>query len=560
MTLRITRTGPPRVLALAAVTVLGTGLVLVPTTAAQAAPACGVTYEKRWDNGRAFGAAITITNGGEPIDGWSLTFAFPGSQRVTHGWPVTWTQATGSSQVTAASNARWNAALVNGAKMSIGFNASYSGPNADPTGFTLNGVECAVADTGNQPPAARLNPYRGATVYVNPEWSAKAGAEPGGSRVADQPTAVWLNSIAAIQGGAGGSMGLVDHLDRAVLQAAGRPMVVQLVLNNLPGRNCARVTANGELGPADQLRYRAEYVDPIAEILARPAYGNLRIVTIVEPDSLPNLITAVGPQWNATVLCQTMLANGGYVSGIGYAVAKLGVLPNVHTYLDAAHHGVIGWEPTFTGTAQLLARAAGAAGGNLASVRGFVTNTANYSALREPFVPLNAQTRLSRWIDHNQFNDELTFAQAFREELIRAGFAPTIGMLIDTSRNGWGGPARPTGPGTSTNINMFVDESRIDRRWSKENYCNQSGAGLGERPRAVPAEGVHAYAWIKPPGESDGASQVIHDSADRMCDPTYTGPPRGSTTRTGALPGAPPAGAWFPAQFQELMRHAYPPL
>ena len=31
----------------------------------------------------------------------------------------------------------------------------------------------------------------GARGYVNPEWSAKAAAEPGGSRVSNQPTAVW---------------------------------------------------------------------------------------------------------------------------------------------------------------------------------------------------------------------------------------------------------------------------------------------------------------------------------------------------------------------------------
>jgi cellulose 1,4-beta-cellobiosidase len=45
-----------------------------------------------------------------------------------------------------------------------------------------------------------------------------------------------------------------------------------------------------------------------------------------------------------------------------------------------------------------------------------------------------------------------------------------------------------------------------------------------------------------------------------MCDPTYAGPPRGSSTPSGALPGAPPFGAWFPAQFQQLMQNAYPPL
>jgi cellulose 1,4-beta-cellobiosidase len=411
------------------------------------------------------------------------------------------------------------------------------------------------------PQPAPANPYVGARVYVNPEWSAKALAEPGGNRVADQPTAVWLDRIAAIQGG--GAMGLAAHLDQAVVQAAGQPMVVQLVLYDLPGRNCGRTASDGELGPDELPRYKAEFIDPIAEILHRPAYANLRIVTVVEPDSLPNLVTNTGTRYTATPLCNTMLANGGYVDGIGYALAKLGALPNVANYLDVSHHGVIGWEDNLAPTVDLLAQAARASGSTTANVRGFVTNTANYSALREPYIPMVDPYRYSRWVDWNQFNDELTFAQAARVPLAQAGFDAGIGFLVDTSRNGWGGPARPTGPSTSTDPNTFVDQSRIDRRINKGNYCNQSGAGLGERPVAAPAEGIHAYAWIKPPGESDGASIPIPMPGvnfDRMCDPTYTGPPRGSSTPTGALAGAPPFGAWFAAQFQQLMQNAYPPL
>jgi cellulose 1,4-beta-cellobiosidase len=410
-----------------------------------------------------------------------------------------------------------------------------------------------------QPPPD--NPYVGARAYVNPQWSAKALAEPGGDRVANQPTAVWLDSIAAIQG-TPYKMGLAAHLDQAVVQAAGQPMVFQVVLYNLPGRNCGRMASDGELGESELPRYKAEFVDPIAEILGRPAYANLRIVTVIEPDSLPNLVTNTGARSTATLLCNTMLANRGYVDGVGYALAKLGALPNVANYLDVSHHGVIGWEDNLAPTVDVLAQAAAASGSTTANVRGFVTNTANYSALREPFIPMTEPYRYSRWVDFNQFNDEVTFAPPMRIQLALAGFAANVGFIVDTSRNGWGGPARPTGPSTSPDTNTFVDQSRIDRRITKANYCNQDGAGLGERPTVAPAEGIHAYAWIKPPGESDGASIPIPGAAafDRMCDPTYSGPPRGSSTPPGALPGAPPFGAWFPAQFQQLMQNAYPPL
>ena len=553
----------PTAVALAAAGAVAVSPVLVVTTAAHASSStCAVAYRKTWDTGTAFGADLTITNTGGPVDGWSLGFAFGGNQRITNGWPVAWTQPAGSSQVTAASTAPWNARLATGKSISIGFRARYRGANNSPAVFHLNGVACTAGGPGGQQPVA--NPYLGARGYVNPLWSAKARAEPGGDRVAEQPTAVWLDSVAAIQGvPRGGSkpvMGLADHLDRAVLQAAGQPMVVQLVLYNLPGRNCARMAPDGELGPADLPRYQTEFVDPIAAILARPAYAGLRIVTIIEPDSLPNLVTNATAWPSPSVLCDTMLANGGYVNGVGYALAKLGALPNVYNYVDVQHHGKIGWEETSGPTATLLARAAAASGSTPANVRGFVTNTAGYSALREPYIPINADTRRSRWIDYNVFNDELTFAQAFRSRLVGAGFPPGIGMVIDTSRNGWGGPARPSGPSSALEINTFVDSSRVDRRVNKGNYCNQTGAGLGERPTAAPAEGVHAYAWIKPPGESDGLSFSIHDAFDRMCDPTYGGPPRAGSTPTGALPGAPVAGDWFPAQFQQLLQNAYPPL
>jgi cellulose 1,4-beta-cellobiosidase len=137
-------------------------------------------------------------------------------------------------------------------------------------------------------------------------------------------------------------------------------------------------------------------------------------------------------------------------------------------------------------------------------------------------------------------------------------------MLIDTSRNGWGGANRPTAASTSTDVDTFVNQSRIDRRIHAGNWCNQDGAGLGERPKAAPASGIDAYVWVKPPGESDGSSSLIPNDEgkgfDQMCDPTYGGNARNGNNKTGALPNAPISGAWFSAQFQQLMANAYPPL
>jgi len=413
------------------------------------------------------------------------------------------------------------------------------------------------------------NPYVGARMYVNPEWSANAAAEPGGSAIANQPTAVWLDRIAAIEGVNGG-MGLRDHLDEALVQAAGQPLVIQFVIYNLPGRDCAALASNGELGPDDLPVYESEYIDPIAEIMSDPAYANLRIATVIEIDSIPNLVTNIAPRDTAIENCNVMKANNNYILGIGYALAQLGALGNTYNYLDAAHHGWIGWDDNFGATADMLAQAANASGSTPANVAGFITNTANYGILTESFFTINDVVNgqpvreQASWIDFNRYVDELSFAQAFRPRLVQAGFPANIGMLIDTSRNGWGGTARPTGPGPMTSANAFVDGGRLDRRIHLGNWCNQSGAGLGERPTAAPAAGIDAYVWIKPPGESDGSSTLIPNDEgkgfDEMCDPTYEGNARNQFNFSGSLADAPLSGHWFPEQFQELLQNAFPPL
>ena len=93
------------------------------STPAGAAPGCRVDYTaNNWGGGGGFGGAVKITNLGDPVAGWSLTFTFPGTQRVTHGWNATWTQS--GAGVTARSMS-WNGNLATGAFTDIGFNAQY---------------------------------------------------------------------------------------------------------------------------------------------------------------------------------------------------------------------------------------------------------------------------------------------------------------------------------------------------------------------------------------------------------------------------------------------------
>ncbi|WP_411149983.1 glycoside hydrolase family 6 protein [Streptomyces sp. A30] len=549
----------------------GTAFAVVPGDVGAAAVPCTVDYQvqNQWDTG--FTAAVTVTNNGAAKSSWALKWSYAGNQKVTSGWNAKLSQS--GTAVTAA-NESYNGTLATGGSASFGFQGTYSGTNAIPATFTLDGVTCNVDDGGGptdppDPTGPKVdNPYSGAKVYVNPEWSAKAAAEPGGSRISNQPTGVWLDRIAAINGVNGG-MGLRDHLDTALTQKGSGELVVQLVIYNLPGRDCAALASNGELGPTEIDRYKTQYIDPIAAILADPKYAALRIVTTIEIDSLPNLVTNTGSRPTATPQCDVMKANGNYQKGVGYALNKLGDAPNVYNYIDAGHHGWIGWDDNFAASATVMKEAATSEGATVNDVHGFITNTANYSALKENNFTINdnvagKSVRESKWVDWNRYVDELSFAQGFRNQLVTTGFNSGIGMLIDTSRNGWGGTARPTGPGATTTVDTYIDGGRYDRRIHIGNWCNQSGAGLGERPQANPATGIDAYVWMKPPGESDGSSQFIENDEgkgfDRMCDPTYTGNPRNGNNLSGALPNSPLSGHWFSAQFQELMKNAYPAL
>ncbi|MET8153786.1 cellulase family glycosylhydrolase [Actinoplanes sp. NPDC005259] len=126
-----------------AVALLG-GLFVGAATGAAAAAGCRVAYavQSQWSGG--FTANVTVTNLGDPINGWRLGWAFPSGQTVTQAWNATITAS--GAQVTAA-NVGYNAAIATNASTSFGFNGAWTGGNAAPTAFTLNGTAC----TGSVP-------------------------------------------------------------------------------------------------------------------------------------------------------------------------------------------------------------------------------------------------------------------------------------------------------------------------------------------------------------------------------------------------------------------------
>ncbi|WP_206061339.1 non-reducing end alpha-L-arabinofuranosidase family hydrolase [Nonomuraea basaltis] len=131
----------------AAATAVIAALALLTAPTAQAAPGCRVDYTvtNQWSNG--FGAGVSVTNLGDPLTGWRLTWSFTAGQTITQLWNGVVTQS--GAQV-AVSNAGYNGALATGAGTTFGFNASWNGAaNPAPTDFALNGTPC----TGSTPTA-----------------------------------------------------------------------------------------------------------------------------------------------------------------------------------------------------------------------------------------------------------------------------------------------------------------------------------------------------------------------------------------------------------------------
>lgn len=111
---------------------------------------CAVSYVNRNDWGSGFTADITITNGsGAAINGWQLGWTFAGNQTLTQSWSSSYTQ---SGQTVTMRDAG-NAVIASGAAITLGFNSAYSGTNAKPAAFTLNGSPCS-GGTGIPPAPA----------------------------------------------------------------------------------------------------------------------------------------------------------------------------------------------------------------------------------------------------------------------------------------------------------------------------------------------------------------------------------------------------------------------
>ncbi|HYH04003.1 MAG TPA: cellulose binding domain-containing protein, partial [Bacillota bacterium] len=101
-----------------------------------------VTYSQ---NDWGGGATVSMTiknNSATALNDWTLAWSFSGNQKITNLWNGNFTQS--GAAVTVKSLGYNGRVPANGGTVTFGFNISYSGTNAKPTAFTLNGAACQV--------------------------------------------------------------------------------------------------------------------------------------------------------------------------------------------------------------------------------------------------------------------------------------------------------------------------------------------------------------------------------------------------------------------------------
>jgi len=263
--------------------------------------------------------------------------------------------------------------------------------------------------------------------------------------VKDVPTAVWL----AWEGAPGE---VAQHLE-----AAGSKTVV-FILYMIPTRDCNSLAS---AGGASSLETYKGYVDDISNTISQ--YPNTKVVMVVEPDTLGNLVTG------SSEACKTV--HTLHKNALSYAVDIFGNMENVSVYLDAAHGK---W---LSGVADKAAKVIKEVLDNAPNgkIRGLSTNISNY------------QPVYSEYKYHEKLNGEL-------EKLGITGMR----FIVDTGRNG-----------------VDITEAfNINQTW-----CNFIGTGFGERPRGNPdpinMPLLDAYMWLKTPGEADGSD--TGSRADPVC-------------------------------------------
>nr|MDT0661934.1 cellulase family glycosylhydrolase [Micromonospora sp. DSM 115978] len=247
---------------------LVTGMTVA--VSAQAAAGCRVAYtvSSQWPGG--FTANVGVTNLGDPISGWNLTWSFPSGQRVTQAWNAT---VTSSGSQHTATNASYNPTIGTNATVSFGFNGSWTGTNSTPTSFALNGVACTGNIDGTTSPTPSVSP----TVSPTVSPSVPPTPPPGGD-----PMAV----VAAMEPG----WNLGNTLDAIPEETSwGNPLTTQALLRHVRSQGYKSIrlpiTWSNHHGPAPSYTIDAAWLSRVRQIVDWSLAEGLYVMINLHHDS-----------------------------------------------------------------------------------------------------------------------------------------------------------------------------------------------------------------------------------------------------------------------------------
>ncbi|KAG6917927.1 Beta-glucosidase cel3A [Tephrocybe rancida] len=401
---------------------------------------------------------------------------------------------------------------------------SVSTTTTKPT--TTTSTSSAPSSTAT--PAAG-NPFTGYQIYLTPfyanEVTAAAAAISDSTqkakalKVANIPTFTWFDVIAKTS-----TLGTYLADASAKGKASGTKYLVQIVVYDLPDRDCAALASNGEFSIAnDGLNKYKTYIDQLVAQIKQ--YPDVRVVAVIEPDSLANLVTNLN-------VSKCSGAQTAYKAGVTYAMQQLNTV-GVYMYLDAGHAGWLGWSANLSPAAQLFTQLYKDAG-SPSFVRGLATNVANYNALSGYFPTILKICKLTVAVvgaaspdpitQGNSNYDEIHYINALAPLLASGGFPAHF--IVDQGRSG---------------------VQNIRSQWG--DWCNVLGAGFGTQPTLNTGSSlIDAIVWVKPGGECDGTSNTSAVRYDAHCG------------LSDAAPNAPEAGTWFQSYFETLVKNASPAL
>jgi hypothetical protein len=104
-------------------------------------PGCRVGYMVVDQAPGKYAVTVTLQNtGAQPVDGWSLRWNFPATQKITYGWNAAFSTVGGAA---VAADAGFDHRITAGGRVTFGFTVGPKRPVPPATGFALNGVTCS---------------------------------------------------------------------------------------------------------------------------------------------------------------------------------------------------------------------------------------------------------------------------------------------------------------------------------------------------------------------------------------------------------------------------------